>query len=337
MKSPEITHLIKRLREEKTTLREALVEDLISTTVFLIPYIITDITSENNIAAVYSALSAYFTVVQKKLSTQDLLLDTRLDTHPDIAVAAFFIKNASGEHVTSILQSLFTQRKVGALLKQKRVRLADYGFLLPRTCEIQCYSFAHGVGHYYRYRLAKHKLHRIPQQLREYLLALPPNCPNELFSTGPRASNFEVRLHIDLTHLKDHPCISYAQSALVNRHFKSAHEDVEKYMLENDPECVATEVPIWLDSSEMKQFGWAHLSTGCLTGHIDVLRCEDDQRVGIWDFKPLAVSSINAKIQIFLYALMLSTRTGIPLNLFRCGYFDAEDAFVFLASQAIHC
>jgi hypothetical protein len=70
-----------------------------------------------------------------------------------------------------------------------------------------------------------------------------------------------------------------------------------------------------------------------LTGHIDVLRLEEDGRLGVWDYKPHAAAERDACIQVFLYALMLSLRTGLPLSAFLCGYFDEKDAYLFRPTQ----
>ena len=70
-----------------------------------------------------------------------------------------------------------------------------------------------------------------------------------------------------------------------------------------------------------------------LTGHIDVLRREDDGLLGVWDYKPHAAAERSAHIQVFLYTLMLALRTGLPINAFLCGYFDEKDAYIFRPSQ----
>ena len=49
----------------------------------------------------------------------------------------------------------------------------------------------------------------------------------------------------------------------------------------------------------------------------------------VWDYKPNAQKEKYAKCQTLFYAIMLSKRTGIPLERFRCGYFDEKTAFVF--------
>ena len=64
-----------------------------------------------------------------------------------------------------------------------------------------------------------------------------------------------------------------------------------------------------------------------LTGHIDILRYERDGKLGICDYKPNAMLELNAALQISLYALMLSVRTGICLKNIVCCYFDETDIF----------
>jgi len=41
-----------------------------------------------------------------------------------------------------------------------------------------------------------------------------------------------------------------------------------------------------------------------------------------------------ASTQTYFYALMLSKRTGIPLENFRCGYFDSHYAFMFKPEES---
>ncbi len=56
--------------------------------------------------------------------------------------------------------------------------------------------------------------------------------------------------------------------------------------------------------------------------------------IGVWDYKPRAAAERDAHIQVFLYALMLALRTGLPLTAFLCGYFDEKDAYIFRPSEA---
>ncbi|MBU4503046.1 MAG: PD-(D/E)XK nuclease family protein [Nanoarchaeota archaeon] len=71
-----------------------------------------------------------------------------------------------------------------------------------------------------------------------------------------------------------------------------------------------------------------------MTGHIDILRIEDE-KIWVWDYKPNAHKEKYASTQTYFYALMLSKRTGIPLDDFRCGYFDQNHAFAFKPEEKI--
>ena len=83
-----------------------------------------------------------------------------------------------------------------------------------------------------------------------------------------------------------------------------------------------------LEKDELENYNFLFDSNEPLTGHIDILRIEDE-KIWIWDYKPNAFDEKYASTQIFFYAIMLSKRTNIPLENFRCGYFDDSYAFMF--------
>ena len=99
-------------------------------------------------------------------------------------------------------------------------------------------------------------------------------------------------------------------------------------MLENDYETVAIEVPIWLNADEIPRYEELFGTTEPLTGHIDLVTIEDG-KIWVWDYKPNAHKEKYADTQVYFYSLMLSKRTGIPLDKFRCGYFDWDRAYMF--------
>ena len=69
-------------------------------------------------------------------------------------------------------------------------------------------------------------------------------------------------------------------------------------------------------------------TTEPLTGHIDLVTIEDG-KIWVWDYKPNAHKEKYADTQVYFQSLMLSKRTGIPLDKFRCGYFDWDRAYMF--------
>ena len=223
----------------------------------------------------------------------------------------------------------------------REFRLEEYGLFLPsrtrKSAAIRTHSFEHRPA-FYRYRLALARTARLPAPMADYLHALFTNCPNHLFrETVFRASGVSrhrLRLEIPLTRTADHGIIAWAGRSRSFRDLSSRHENLQKYFLEHDPATIACEVPVWTESWEFADYPRILETCDPLTGHIDVLRHEDDGLLGVWDYKPHAAAERDAHIQVFLYALMLSLRTGLPLAAFLCGYFDEKDAYLFRPAQA---
>jgi hypothetical protein len=153
-------------------------------------------------------------------------------------------------------------------------------------------------------------------------------CPDHYFLSGPRSSALRFDIDVSPMRIDGHPICKMAELGIENGRYRTAHSNVEVYMLETDNHTVAVEVPIWLLPHELESYRAIFDCEEPLSGHIDVLRVEDDN-VWIWDYKPNAEKEKYAKCQLLFYALMLSKRTGLPLAKFRCGYFDEKDAFVF--------
>ncbi len=220
-------------------------------------------------------------------------------------------------------------------------RLEEYGLFVPfrtrRHATVRTHSFAHRPA-FYRYRVALARTTGLPDPMADYLHALFTNCPNHLFrETVFRASGVgrgRLGVEIPLTRVRDHGIIALAGRSRGFREVSSRHENLQKYFLEHDPATIACEVPVWMESWEFADYPRILGTREPLTGHIDVLRHESDGRLGVWDYKPHAAAERNAHIQVFLYALMLSLRTGLPLSAFHCGYFDETDAYLFNPPQA---
>ena len=136
--------------------------------------------------------------------------------------------------------------------------------------------------------------------------------------------------NLDLRQISGHEISNLASLGLKHNKdkFRDNHSKVQVFMLENDDKTIAMEVPVWLNDKEFENFLRTFRSDEPLTGHIDILRVEDD-KIWIWDYKPKSLEEKFASTQIYFYCLMLSNRTGIPLEKFRCGYFDDRTAFVF--------
>ncbi len=320
------------LKSYEGEIQSLFAEDLKSASLFLLPLD----TRDAKAVSVYEDLS-------DQISSR---LNARSERIPlavliDIAPKHFFllrllIRDMAPDIIRKEIEHILSS-KTGLLSQQeRRVRITQFGIFLPRTGIITCRSFAHGEGHYSRYRLATFKLDTVHQRLREFLLSIQSYCPDQYFKSGPRASSFNAKVTVKMECSFKHPLVKLAVEALKVRKLKSAHEDIEKYLLDSDPETIACEVPIWFEPLETKRFAPLHLnSDDTLTGHIDILRWRDSGVTEIWDYKPSAADETKAHVQVYLYALMLSARANIPLEQFICGYFDSSVAFFFSAAEAM--
>ncbi len=188
-------------------------------------------------------------------------------------------------------------------------------------------------GGYYNYKVHELKLNKLCKNfpsLKIFLNDMFMNCPDDYFNNnGPRSSKLKFKLkNLDMHRVSGHEMNDLARQALeFNRErFKEGHPKVQVFLLENDNKTIAMETPIWLNPEELKNFNFNLNSP--LTGHIDVLRIEDN-KIWIWDYKPSAFEEKYASTQVYFYALMLSQRTKIKLENFRCGYFDTNYSYIF--------
>jgi len=187
-------------------------------------------------------------------------------------------------------------------------------------------------GWWYHYRIHDPKTTKLCikdlSSMKKYLHDVMEECPDEYFSKGPRSSQLRLKFDIDVKEIEGHEVCELARKGLELDKFNTAHTNVQMFMLQNDNKTIGMEVPIWILADELPDYESLLDSKEALTGHIDALRIEDG-KVWVWDYKPNAHKEKYASTQVNFYALMLSQRTGIPIEKFRCGYFDDELAFVF--------
>lgn len=186
-------------------------------------------------------------------------------------------------------------------------------------------------GGFYFFRVHDQKLDLLCRNfgnLKNYINLVFNDCPNDYFNSGPRSSKLKFKLPVDLIEIKGHEVSSLAKYGLEIEKYNTAHSKVQTFMLNNDSNTVAVELPVWLEPEEVMKYNAIFSEPRPLTGHIDVLRIEDD-KIWVWDYKPKANKERYAATQVYFYALMLSNRTNIPLKNFRCGYFDDKFTFVF--------
>jgi hypothetical protein len=191
-------------------------------------------------------------------------------------------------------------------------------------------SLHHGWFYHYRMHCSKSDAlcNNGLSSLQAFMEKMMGDCPDHYFQEGPRSSALRFDVNTDLIKVDGHEVCKLAELGVGCGRYKTAHSNVEVYMLETDASTIAVEVPIWLMPHELEVYRALFDCEDPLSGHIDVLRVEDGH-VWIWDYKPNAEKEKYADCQVLFYAIMLSKRTGIPLEKFRCGYFDEKTAFIF--------
>ncbi len=264
---------------------------------------------------------------------QCLSVDSRqIERFRDIIKSVLWKRYCRGLKPRTIVEIMTTTQNTVVM----PFRLSQYGLFVPyivkKRRNIRVHSFPHEP--FYRYRLCTNKTDTLPPQLKEYLYVIFENCPNHLYkANGFRASQQTFKVETQLHHAQDHELIELVQRSQIFTKFRSRHENVEKYCLSNDPKSLACEIPVWVELTELRDYRDVFHTEAPLTGHIDLLRYED-QHIAVWDYKPNAAREVTAITQVFLYSFMLSVRTGISLNHFICGYFDENDLYVFNPYEA---
>jgi hypothetical protein len=299
-----------------------------------------DSTNQNSLA-LYSSISerlkAKFDVIELELSTSDIQLAEFKKNPATISFRCIVIDSGAPESIRDILKETLFQRDLINKNEHPILRLNSYGLFVPSIIrkfkDIATISFAHGGSHFYRYRVALTRLSNVQVKLKNYLEAMLSDCPNHLFQNSPRVSKGCWNFKINPTDDRYHGIVDIARKSAEYKNLKDDHENLEKYFLQNDIESIASEVPVWLEPTDFKNYHDIFKTNECITGHIDLIKVCTEKNIWIWDYKPNAFRDITGSNQVFLYSLMLSSRTGIPLDQFRCGYFDTGNAFYFNPSN----
>ncbi len=319
---------------------------------------------ETNDALVDKFKSIFYSLHEFKPEVIDLSLSKfaslkKYHFHPALSIRSIVIDSNSPEKIRDIIKKVLwpkrdsknaTKSFCDILTKARSgssnsFKLRNHILFIPyqekKYSEIRVHSFDHSRNHthYFRYRLHITKMtkqSKIPKSLKNYLERLFTDCPNHLFiKTDFRVSKLKMEIGVDLLHHESHKLIKLAKDSREFNKFKSRHENLERYLLDNDKGTIAVELPLWIEEGEFKDFKKVFNTKEPLVGHIDILRIEDDGKIAVWDYKPNAFKETKAHVQVFLYTYMLSVRTGIKLSNFICGYFDEVDVYQFNPCEAI--
>jgi len=184
------------------------------------------------------------------------------------------------------------------------------------------------------------------KDLKEFLELINAECPHQLFRNTPRrASEFRDIFNLDEVKIvpKNNTAVKTANfvvQAVSNN--KLRHEVLQEFMLANDSVTVATEVPVIIDSDDLRHYKHELnfdipiqiKDNEYITGHIDIVQVRNGS-VYIMDYKPGAKREKPIG-QLTIYALALSRLTGIRLFHFKCGWFDDKDYFEFFPLHVVY-
>jgi hypothetical protein len=123
-------------------------------------------------------------------------------------------------------------------------------------------------------------------------------------------------------------------------HNKRWHDELQRFMVENDSVTVAVEVPVYLTPEDLTHmqaelgFDIPIAADTTRTGHIDVLQIRNGA-IHILDYKPNAAKEKPITL-LMVHALALSRRTDLRLYDFTCAWFDDQNYFEFYPLHVVH-
>lgn len=188
---------------------------------------------------------------------------------------------------------------------------------------VYAFSFQHsGLTYNFQHHLPKLEMlsSRYPSLIR-YLKDMKRRCPSDIFKENERCSQIILDVRIKKEEQYNQACKLAGLALQTCIGNKERHNKVEEFMLINDSSTIACEVPVW--------FWDKNLDLG-ICGHVDILQIRRG-RIYVLDFKPDADKENKKKVasQLYLYTTGLSFRTKIPLQSFRCAWFDENKYYEF--------
>ena len=200
----------------------------------------------------------------------------------------------------------------------------------------------------YRFQLHRAKLdlllndanHSSFAPLRNYFQQIATNFPHNLFTEAEhRSSKFPAELAPRVKRKENHATRMAALVLPTSLNNHKRHETLQRFMLINDSVTVAAEIPIYLTTTDLAYYRHhefnLNFDADVVTGHIDFFQIRNG-RLHILDYKPEARKETHAHVQLTMYALALARRTGLPLKLFKCAWFDEKDYFEFYPLTGVY-
>ena len=182
--------------------------------------------------------------------------------------------------------------------------------------------------------------------LKQFLELVSAECPHQIFQNPTkRSSEFKEKFNLNEVKIisKNNTAVKIAGfilQAVSNN--KLRHEKLQEFMLANDTVTVASEIPVLLNSDDLRHYKhelnfeipFTLDDNEYLTGHIDLIQVRNGS-VYIMDFKPSAQKSKPIE-QLTIYALALSRLTGLRLYNFKCAWFDDKNYYEFFPLHVVY-
>ncbi|MBA3064742.1 PD-(D/E)XK nuclease family protein [Candidatus Woesearchaeota archaeon] len=214
-------------------------------------------------------------------------------------------------------------------------------------------TLIHQQIYHFRYHRAKADMiideefrHYRFKPLQQFLELVAAECPHQIFqNTTKRSSEFKKTFNLDQVKIvpKNNTTVkitNFITQAVSNN--KLRHEAVQEFMLANDTVTVAVEVPVLLDSDDIRHYKHelnfdipiTLKDEEHITGHIDLIQIRNGS-IHIMDYKPSAKKEKPIE-QLTIYALALSRLTGIRLYHFKCAWFDENNYYEFFPLHVVY-
>ena len=188
------------------------------------------------------------------------------------------------------------------------------------------HNFQHQQVYPFTYHHLKLNIHSKQRpELRRYINWLERSLDRKMFLSGPRCSSLKIE-HNTSVKQKDNISPNLTRLALNSQPKntkKSPHEIVQDFFLINDSTTVATELPVFINSSE------TDLEVDePITGHIDIVQIRYDNHF-ILDYKPNLNRPEQYASQLILYKEAIQRRTSIPEDKIKMAVFNEYGYYEF--------
>ena len=160
--------------------------------------------------------------------------------------------------------------------------------------------------------------------IKRYIDWINRSLPDRMFLEGPRMSTYKMKIDHEIKPVNNR-LPKLTKLALERSSDTSPHNSVESFFLINDSSTVATELPVFLNPSEIEEIS----KNVPITGHIDMLQARFG-KIYILDYKPNLNHPENYSTQLHLYREAVRRRMNIPRDKISAIAFNEHEAVEYV-------